>query len=491
MKLLDLYRSILAASGLETDKEGFVSIAGEEGKEPFFVDGKRTVLPTPEHMANPEKDKIVLFHPLFEYVTRAESSVMAAYRRQLGEHLSNSFMAAGLELLTIASSQKMHASLNPEQLEFLSNVPDADEQMFHTWVKLIGAMPPGQNQKTFCSIYLRRGGKFQDKVHQRVAVVNFPLYQQLVKDGQEREAAMEARKSVKKDAKEKLAAIPNETWGVKLRAVDRQAFIKLIEYMVPGIADEQTYWAASNSQIAPNIDAVMHAAELIGGALNALVDRFESAGSIFPKLRMEDAWVPDFVNLAPLQVEIRMIPMQQGNEGGVAKAAATAAEAEAIAREAQGAVTPPGKVEAVGVAAPVAAPAAVAEEEERAPAGFRLPHARQAPQAPVQAPHVPQQYQGGYPQQTPSVAYATTPGYQQGYQQPAPYQAPVQQHHQGGVTFQDALRSNPALAGMAMQAQYQQGYPQPQPQREAPIWPPVDNGYGNVPQQQGPYRSKF
>jgi hypothetical protein len=466
MELLDLYRLILKAAGAETDKEGYVSIMEDGQKQPFFVEGERLVLPTDEHLAG-DKKGIVLFHPLLEYITRAEPPVMAAYRRQLAESLHIRFLALGCELLTIAASQKKHAQLNPEQKEFLTYVPDADEQMLKNWMALIEAMEPGQNQKIFTSIYLRRGGKFEGKIHQRVAVVTFPLYEQLVKDGEEREALMEQRKANKKKD-EKLPTIPNETYGVALRTKDRESFIKMIQYMVPGVENEGAYWAASDSQIAPNIDAVMHAAERVGGALNTLVDRFKSViGDGVEALRMEDRWVESFVNLAPLAPKIKMLPMQKGNEGGLVKSAEAQA---ALAQEAVGAQTPPGKVEVEQ--ATTAAP----EEEAAAPSGFRLPPRREPAHHAQPAYHAPQQQA---PQHHPQH-----PPYQH-HQQP-PYQAPQGQppHQAGGITMQDVMRNNPAVAGMA----YQGGYRGPQqggPQQEVPSW--AQGGYG----QPGGYRSKF
>src|SRR6185312_4800946 len=327
MELLPLYKSILKAGHLVVDDEGFIKRIWKGKKEPWLINGKSVVLPTDAQLKTPSAETIV-FHPLFEFLTRAESEVTAEYRRTVTERLHLSFLALASELLTIAASQDMHAKLTPEQSEFLSFVPEADGQMLKTFEELCDAMPEGQNQKAFVSMYLKRGGIVQGKSAHRAAIVTFPLYKQLVEDGQKREAEMNARKHVpkKKDEKkeeEKLLPIPNETYGVKLRKIDREAFIKLFEYMVPGIAEVDSYSATSNSNIAPSMDAIMHAVQNLAAPLNDMVERFkgklsESAQII---LRVEDAWVPEFVNLAPLQVQIRMIPMQDGNDGALPVAA--------------------------------------------------------------------------------------------------------------------------------------------------------------------------
>lgn len=411
MELLPLYKSILKAGHLVVDDEGFIKRVWKGKKEPWLIDGKSVVLPTDEQLKAPTAETIV-FHPLFEFLTRAESTVTAEYRRVVTERLHLSFLALASELLKIGASQQMHAKLSPEQSEFLSFVPEADKEMFETFEKLCDAMPEGQNQKAFVSMYLKRGGIVQGKSAHRAAIVTFPLYKQLVEDGQKRDAVMSARKHApkKKDEKkeeEKLPVIPNETYGVKMRKIDREAFIKLFEYMVPGIAEVDSYSATSNSNIAPSMDAIMHAVQNLAAPLNDMVERFkdklsESAQII---LRVEDAWVPEFVNLAPLQVQIRMIPMQDGNDG------ALPVPTDKQSVEAEARATAPKAVPQASVPTPqVAASAAAAPkaEEEHAPAGFRLP-----PKNPQQPPAPTY---GGVPAAAPAPAPA--PAY-------PPYQAPA------------------------------------------------------------------
>jgi hypothetical protein len=496
MKLLDLYRSILKTAHLIVDAEGFVSQVRGANKEPFLVDGQRLVLPTDEQMRAGEADTVA-FHVLFEYLTRGESPVLAAYRRAVAERLHLSYLAFAGQLMTVASSQQMHAQLSPEQAEFLTCVPDADKQMFETFEKLCKAMPEGQNQKSFVSIYMKKGGMLHGKSCHRAAIVSFPLYQQLVKDGQERELLMEQRKAKKKQedkkkkGEEKDDPIPNETYGVGLRAVDRESFIRLFEYMVPGIAEQDAYSAASNSQIAPTTDALMHAVEKLAAPINDLVDRYEDHLSDAAKtiLKVEDNWVPDFVNLAPLLVEIRKIPMQAGNEGTAASVAAhvdlNAAEAEA--QSAAGA-TPPQRVEPEE------------KEELTNTGGFRLPPKREQPRdyaaLPIQQPPAtipgylpPGQIPPGY--LPPSYPPVQTP--------PPHYHQPQQQGQGGrGVDFQTLLQTNPQVRHAVQSQMPQQQFQQPQEQQPTwarnPGYHQQQPQYPNDPYQNqpfDPYRARF
>lgn len=471
-KLLPLYRSVLKAAHLVCDEEGFIKKIQGKKKEPWLIGGKSVVLPTDEHLKS-GSDATVVFHPLFEYLTRGESEVVLEYRRTVTERLHLSFLALATQLLTIAGSQQQHAQLTPEQSEFLSFVPEADAKMLENFEALTNAMPLGQNQKSFVSMYLKRGGSLEGKTAHRMAVVTFPLYKQLVEDGQNREAEMTARKNKPKPKDgtkaPKLDPVPNSTYGVDLRQVDREAFIKLFEYMLPNLQTPDSYSAISNSNIAPSMDALMHAVQNLAGPLNDLVDRFKNRLSEPAQiiLRVEDGWVPDFVNLAPLQVEIRMIPMQAGNDGATVPGKVTnSVEAEAHGNlEAPAPVmgTPVPMTQVPGTPYVAEAPAAAEEvADEAAPSGFRLPpkrpqviqpprptYAGVAPgQAPVQAPvqYPPYQAPGGYP---PPGGY---PDPRQQPYIPPHHQPPAPQHHQGaqggghGVDFQQLLRTQPGLA---------------------------------------------
>ncbi len=463
MKLLDLYRSILKTAHSEADEEGFISITNEGIKGPFIVKERRLALPTMEQLRNPS-DSVLLFHPLFEVLPDPESPVMAEFRRAVTERLHNSYLALAYTLLMIAASKGEHGNLTPDQSEFLSAVPDADSTMVENFEKLMEAMPAGQNQKAFCSMFIKRGGMLMGKSFHRVATVSFPLYAQLVKDGEERETRMAARKNIKKKPGEELPPVLNETYGASMRVKDREAFIKLFEYMVPEIEIADSYSATSNSNIAPFIDSVMHAVEKLSAPLNDLVARFENKlGAAAEILRVETSWVPDFVNLVPLQAEIKGIPMQPGNDGLAIARPQAAGEVKLLETEARAATTGTRTT-------PV-----VVEEEVAPPPGFKIPPRTAAVQPRAAAPFVPPPVIQQQPFQ---------PVYHQ--QQPPFQQAPQQQQRApntgGPQDFNTFLQNNPAFAAAA--AVSFQHAPQAPQQLEQPGWA---NAYNN-PQQPMGYR---
>lgn len=476
MKLLEIYKSILKAAHLLVDDEGFISRFRYGKKEPWLIGEKRAVLGTPEQLSGPG-DGTVVFHPLYEYLSRGESQVTAEYRRVMAESLHDRYLALARKLIEIAGSQQMHALLSPEQSEFLSYVPDADATMLDNFDKLCEAMPEGQNQKTFVSIFARRGGKLDDKTHHRVCIVSFPLYKQLVKDGEEREALMAERKAQTKADKDKAKKtdekdkkIPNETYGVELRGKDRESFIKLFEYMIPDIAVENAYSTPSNSNIAPFMDCIMGSVQKLAGPLNDLVARFENKLEGAEKVLMvEDAWVDAFVNLAAIHVEIQKTPMQAGNEG---ESVRQAMEAEARAKATPGAPPP---VEGAPGAREVASQPAAGDEV--APAGFRLPPKREEPVR----HHLPQTHHQPAPYAPPpGQAPYVPPGAP--YQPPGGYPPPPQQHGPQGNDWRSMVRSNPALAAAVGAQAVQRGAPHPQSQADVPTW--ARNDYRPQNQQQ-------
>jgi hypothetical protein len=104
-------------------------------------------------------------------------------------------------------------------------------------------------------------------------------------------------------------------YGVKLRIKDRQCILALLEYMFPGIEDAHSFDRGSRSELAPTLDALMHAVIGLIGPINDLVDLFAPLLDDAEELRFEDSWVETFENLGVMIKEVRMVPMQSSNDG--------------------------------------------------------------------------------------------------------------------------------------------------------------------------------
>lgn len=383
--LLKFYGELLDSAGLKHDKDGYIS--SMEGNKPVMVkmtgfkDLKRLVLPTDGQMSNLVGDsKCVAFHPGSENIMRGESEVMAEYRSALGIKLNFSFSLLIAELLALAAEPARHAKLKPDQHEFLSHVKKADEQTLNTFAALLKQMPLDQTVKQFVHIYLKKAARLKGVNYKRAAIVSFPLYKELkeMPDG-------------------------DRVWGVKLRVKDRESLISVIEYVLPGLVQDESYSRGSSSDVAPSLDALMRSYVALGSNINDAVDLFGNVLASAKELALPSEWMDLMNDQDRLARAVRSIPPLSGNEGLVNKT-----EAGLVHQDHQ----------ATTVAAPVAAPAATTPfvpPSAVAPAYTGFP--------PVATP------QGYYPSMTP--------------QQQQPLPAPVVTAN--GVNFNSIIASNPTV----------------------------------------------
>ena len=289
MKLLELYENLLKAAFLATTEDGYVSRKFGDQTDPAIIKGKRLVLPTQEHLANPNKKDIILFHPLSENILKGESVVLEEFRTSLNIRLNFTIGLIAFQLLQIATSTKEHAKLTPDQSEFLSDLKNADEKTLDTFGKLLKAMNVSQNQNVFVSIFLKRSGSVGGKKYQRAGIVAFPFYEELMKS-------------------------TTELYGVKLRVKDRETFIKLMEYIFPNIGVPESHNRGSDSDVAPFLDALMKAVMTVSAPLNDQITLFSNFLDSPEEMMVNDEWVEVFDNLGVMLPQIRSIPMQAGSE---------------------------------------------------------------------------------------------------------------------------------------------------------------------------------
>lgn len=435
MKLLELYKSLLATAAMTTTSDGFVKAILVDPPKPMTVKGKSLVIPTNEQLSNPDWSNRVVFHPLFESITRGESDVLAEYRQSLNTRINVVVGAMGYDLLTLAASTAEHGKLNPDQAEFLSKVTNADEKTINLWKKLMPANAK-DSTKSFVSIYLRRSGLLGGKKYARLSKVSFPLYQEL-----------------KKGSK--------DVFGVKVdRVKDRETILALLEFIFPRIAEDDAYSAASNSTGAPSMEALMHSVKLLIADLNDLVELFKNTmdEDEVASMSFNDEWVEQFDNLDAMTPQVMSIPMLPGNEGASAKAPTPEPTAtltppapaqpvapamiQTVSGPAPATVTARPVIQTVTSAAPASSAPAPAPQFAAAPPVIAAP----APYYPPQpAPYYPPQPQ--YPGQAPMAYPQQYPGYPP---QPAP-QAPSAVTANGTLNLGAYLAGHPAVAATVYQ----------------------------------------
>lgn len=322
MNIIELYKHIYEAAGLITTSDGFVKRKVLDTVTPFLIEGKSLVLPTSEHLRNPDKEHRVLGHMLRETVTKGPSVVFEEIRKAMSVRLSVVTGMLALELLELAASPAEHAKLNPDQSAFLSIAKDADEKMTKNFVKLLKQIPLNQTQKGFASIYIKRSANLDNRTYKRGAIATFPVYQ----------ALLEAEK---------------EVYGVTLRPKDIKTISAILKYIYPDIDTANAYSHGSDSDVAPSTDALMGTVRKFAARLHDILDLFGSYLTETADLRINTEWEDQFQDLEAMLPQIRAIPAQLGNEG-----ASTRQEiAQAAAQEHAKTLQPEA---AVPAAAPVA-----------------------------------------------------------------------------------------------------------------------------------------
>lgn len=290
MELLKLYESILKCGSLSVDDNGFVSVNLLNSNSPCTIGGKRLVLPTQAHLSNPNPSEKIIFHPLSENILRGESEIITKMRQVFNIKLNYTFGAVAQALLSIISSVAEHHKLTPDQSEIFSIIKEADETSVVNFSKVLMSVNADTSDKLFINIYLKRGGIVKDKKYSRVGVVTFPFYESLLSD-------------------------TDTLNGVKVRAKDKELFIKLYQYILPNVEIPESYNIGSNSDIAPFLDALMKTVMNSASKINDVVELYKNLIDSPEDLVYDSDWVETFENLSVMVPQIRQIPAQLGNEG--------------------------------------------------------------------------------------------------------------------------------------------------------------------------------
>jgi hypothetical protein len=302
MKMMDFYRAVLSAANMVADDGGRISASVGGSTLPIHVNEKRLVLPTHENQANPDKSSIILFHPLNENILHGESDVMVKFRNSVNIALNMRLSVLTFGLLTLATSPSMHNKLKPDQIEMMSVLKDADEKTLELYRSILEKMKPGDTEKCFVHMYIKRNGAVAGKKHRRVAVITFPFYQELCKG----EASV---------------------FGVTLRKKHVAMFKAMLEQVLPNLGIEGAYNRGSLSDVSPTLEALLLGLVGIASHINVIAEEYGPILSDIADVAYSDQWVDPLQNIDQFINEIRMIPMQAGNEGGTGKEAPAAAPA--------------------------------------------------------------------------------------------------------------------------------------------------------------------
>ena len=292
LNLIDLYKSIVSAAGLVADDEGYIStnqelFTGDENT-PAMIGDKRMVLPTDEHLKTPSDTKIII-HPLKEQAFKGESEVFIKLKTALTVRLNFTMAALTNALLDIAKKVEIHKTLSPDQAQLLvvgKSITDKTHITFSEVMLKSVANP----EHSFVHIFMKKSGVVDNVSFRRVAVVTFPIYEELCKE-------------------------QDKYFGMTIKPAERDNLKALMEYILPGIETPGKFNRGSNSNVAPYMDSLMASFGSVAAYFNEKLELFNKFIPEADILTINSEWVEVFEDLDAHRTMIHMVPQQAGNEG--------------------------------------------------------------------------------------------------------------------------------------------------------------------------------
>jgi hypothetical protein len=291
MKLNEIYTKILAALHVHPTPEGLLSYHAFDGPTPLMVtDGdkkRRLALATNDVLQAADWDHIVAFHPLSEHLNRGVSPVMNALVRTGMIRLTEVISSLIHQLLELAVDQSRHAKVAPAAQGILSVLPDVDKKTLANITEVLSRVDMSPDRR-LVSIYLKRKGVYRG-ITSRLCVVSFPIMDELSRGDR-------------------------KIWGVSLRVKDVDALEALMNYILPGCDNAETYSAPSDSKAAPYFESFLEAYEKVTDQLNRVIHVNRKELQDVDKLKTVKQWENLSEDLLTHRTEI---PALEGNKGTV------------------------------------------------------------------------------------------------------------------------------------------------------------------------------
>ncbi|AEH03491.1 hypothetical protein AVT69_gp065 [Pseudomonas phage PhiPA3] len=283
---LDCYKEVLTSLSCVFDDDGLISVEAPTGSaKPVKVEGRRLVLPTKEWLRKGFGEDYQPFHPLCESLSRRGTSpVMQFIQRSVKANLSHIVVFMATNLLRIAVDQSTHKDLPPDTTDFLKKLADADKSCLTAFEKLIGS---AVKKNRLMTVYLKNGGTFDGKKVDRMAIVRFPIL-------------------------EDLASESKEVLGIALTKKQRKVITALLRLVVPFGDNPEEYAYGTRSRVAPYFESILHAYHKIATVLNQLIHHY----AVPLHMPIKPIELYDLKMLESFGKIYNEIPVLAGNEGG-------------------------------------------------------------------------------------------------------------------------------------------------------------------------------
>jgi hypothetical protein len=269
-----LYNAILHALNVDVVNDECFRVAFDSsGKEPLVSpEGKQWLVPTNTYLANPQWNKYLHFHPLCESSLRGESQCQKMLNRLISARITQVIQHQITALLEIGANNEIHKDLKGKRHEALAHLADVKDSTVKTWESIRKKITVLGDHRLF-RLYIKNGGKWNDIQYARVAVVRFPFYEELASDSA-------------------------TVFGVKMNKTDRATFIKVMEYILPGLDDANTYNRGSSGMTAVTFHTSMLAFGNLAVTLNRTSKLFANYFEEGLRMEIDVSWIADLDNIS-------------------------------------------------------------------------------------------------------------------------------------------------------------------------------------------------
>ena len=446
----ELYRPLLSALHVQEGEDGILKRVHGDNSKICEVNKRKLVLPTNANLQSLSDTEYMFFHPMSENFARGDSVIFNYLKTLITLRVNYSLIGLATVLLQIAGDKQMDGKLNSTQLELLTYIPKVDKKTVDNWLNAASKLDIDTN--TFFSVYNKRNGKINGATFNRVAVVRFPLIEQLQDPAN------------------------SEYWSAPkaIRKADWVNYQGLMNYLLPNWDVDNSYSGYSDSMEAPSFHALVMAfvtiMERIGTVASNFSDLIDAQDLIVPDLdKLKDA-------INHLQRYANIISPLDGNIGEVAK------------KESQA-----NQIQQNPIGVP---PAGLLNSADNKLSSYNTTPTPQQPQQ-HQQHHAPQQTGWPQQQQNPNpnppqnggfIGFPQQPNYGYGYQNNGyPNQGYPQQYPpQGPQGYPQQPHQNGGFIGYPSQ-QPQYGWPQQPQQPSVNMNDPIQNWNSSMVPQQPPY----
>lgn len=285
---LELYKQLLSSIGYRIEN-GLVSEEDSSGGyRPTIVRNQRLVVPTGDILRTADWKKMMAFHPLCENAEGAPSAILKLLNARITMKLNARLAGLMLDLMLLSLDTNKQTILSPQQVAFLSKLPEMKEGTLSKFGKLVEKVLNDINEFRFINIYMKRGGQLSGRLYCRSANVNFPVIDEFDRDD-------------------------DTVWGIKTGKKDKAniaaVFRQILDLDVLGV---ESYSTGSDSTVAPFFDALMRTYIKIQQRINSLANLFKK---VIPSL--EDEVIVDLEwagMLNELALYKGLLPTLSGND---------------------------------------------------------------------------------------------------------------------------------------------------------------------------------